>query len=97
MVYLVRTTKIIKVGAWELATKTAAYFRDNYPEIKESTLLSKISGAQDIIHWVLGFESLADEEKFALKAAEDEWFRNTMKDFNDFFTDLRDDLFRVEM
>ena len=97
MVYLVRTTKVIKTGAWDLATKTATYFKDNYPEVIESKLLSKISGPQDIIHWVLGFESLADEEKFALKAAKDEWFGDQMKEFNECFTDLEDDLFRVEM
>jgi len=73
MVYLVRTSRILK--DWEKAWKTASglseHIKKEYKQVKDSYFLTNIAGPTDLVHWVVKFNTLADEESFALKAMED--------------------------
>jgi len=74
MVYLVRTCKFLKdwEKAWEGVTGLSDHLKKSYKEVKDSYFLSNIAGPIDELHWVVEFESLADEERFAAKAMKDE-------------------------
>jgi hypothetical protein len=53
-----------------------------------------IAGPIDELHWVVAFDSLADEERFALKAMEDEVYGKTFMDFEGRLTPFVDRLYR---
>ena len=78
MVYLVRTARMLKYSEefGEATSKLDEHFKKNYPEIKESKMLWNITGAIDESHWVLTFDSLADEDKWAGAVMQDEVYRD---------------------
>ena len=96
MVYLVRTSSILK--DWEKAWKTASgmseHIKKEYKEVKDSYFLTNIAGPVDQVHWVVEFGSLADEERFALKAMEDKVYFQGMVDMEGLTTPLVDRLYR---
>jgi hypothetical protein len=83
MVKLVRTYSIL--DNWEEVQKNQKelndYLKKNYSEIKDGYFLMGITGPINEFHWVLDFESLADEEIFATKVVEDSRYLETMKSF----------------
>jgi hypothetical protein len=98
MVYLVRTSRFLK--DWEKAWKSIAglsdHLKEEYKEVKESYFLSNIAGPIDQLHWVLAFDSLADEERFASKAMEDKTYAKAFADFEGRLTPFMDRLYRRE-
>jgi len=98
MVHLVRTSEM--TGDWE---KTWAAFSDiikyvgqNYDQVKESYLMTNIAGPIDKVHWVLSFETLADEEDFAIKVFQDSRYMESMKSLEGLLTPPVDRLYRRE-
>ena len=75
MVQLVRTTAI--EGDWE---KAARALRKLMLQAKDSTLvqdsylLFNVAGRVDGVHWVVTFESMADEEKWGESVVNDETY-----------------------
>ena len=80
MVYLVRTCRYLKFdeGVEEKTNKLIEHIGKTYPEIKEMKFLWNVAGPVNEMHWVLHFESLADEDSWAAKVMKDElytdWF-----------------------
>ncbi len=60
------------------------------PQVKSVEVWSNIAGRQDEYRFVVKFESLADEEKFALKLWDDKGYEAVMMRFVSVF-DLEDD------
>jgi hypothetical protein len=98
MVYLVRTSEI--TGDWERAwatyTDIIKYIGQNYDQVKESYLMTNIAGPTNKVHWVLSFETLADEEDFAIKVFQDSRYMETMKSLDGLITPPNDRLYRRE-
>jgi hypothetical protein len=98
MVYLVRTCSYIKdwEKAWEAVAGLSEHVKKAYKEVKESYFLSNIAGPIDQLHWVLAFDSLADEERFASKAMEDKDYGKAFMQFAGRLTPFVDRLYRRE-
>ena len=83
MVTLVRRERITGTTpedwekAWEMTLKMRDYFR-GCPEVKTAEILTNITGRLDEVRHVLTFESLADEEKWALRIMEDQAYISLM-------------------
>jgi hypothetical protein len=56
--------------------KLVEHMKRNYPQIKEMKLLSNITGPINEIHWVMHFDSLAEEDEWAAKIVQDEVYVN---------------------
>ena len=82
MVSLVRTFRVKGdwQGFWKCVEKNGDRVKEMYPEIKDSEMWMNITGSLNEIHWVLTFDSLADEEKFALKAMQDDQYFKQMEE-----------------
>jgi len=96
MVYLFRTVKM--KGNWEKMEEVTARFLDHWRKIKEVKSVEfwgNISGDQEEGHIVVGFDSLADEEKFVMQLMKDDKFEEVMMQFADVYTIGNDRLFRV--
>lgn len=72
------------------------YVGQNYDQVKDSYLMTNIAGPTDQGHWVLGFDSLADEEDFAVKVIQDSKYIEAMKSFDGLLTAPIDRLYRRE-
>ncbi len=98
MVYMVRTCSFLKdwEKAWQAVAGLSDHCRKEYKEVKESYFLSNIAGPIDALHWVLAFDSLADEERFASKAMKDEGYGKFFMDFEGRLTPFVDRLYRRE-
>ena len=96
MVYLVRTSKFLKDWdkAWEAIAGLSEHVKKQYKEVKDSYFLSNIAGPIDEIHWVVAFESLADEERFASKAMKDEAYGKAFMDMDGRLSPFVDRLYR---
>jgi hypothetical protein len=96
MVYLVRTCKFLKdwEKAWQSISSLTDHLKKEYKEVKDSYFLSNIAGPIDELHWVVEFDSLADEERFALKAMKDEAYGKAFMDFEGRLTPFVDRLYR---
>jgi hypothetical protein len=96
MVYLVRTCKFLKdwEKAWQSISGLSDHLKKDYKEVKDSYFLSNIAGPIDELHWVLEFESLAEEERFAAKAMKDEAYGKAFMEFEGRLTPFVDRLYR---
>ena len=91
MVYLIRNVRV--TGNWEKMESAAKALQDFWakqPQVKGVELWSNIAGPQDEYKFVAKFESLADEEKFALKLWDDKGYESVMMQFMQVF-ELKDD------
>ena len=70
--------------------------KDAYSEVTESFLMTNITGATDEIHWVLGFEGLAEEDSFSNKVFRDETYREIMARLDGILSAPVDKLYRRE-
>jgi hypothetical protein len=98
MVYLVRTSTILKdwEKAWKVWSGLSTHIKKKYKEVKDSYFLNNIAGPQDQVHWVVVFDSLADEEGFALKAYEDKVYIKGLMDSEGLISTPVDRLYRRE-
>lgn len=96
MVYLVRTCSFLKdwEKAWESIAGLSEHVRKEFKEVKASYFLSNIAGPIDQMHWVVEFESLADEERFAAKAMKDDAYGKAFMAFEGRLTPFVDRLYR---
>ena len=97
MVYLVRTQRFIKFddSIYEKAAKLDEHISKNYPQVKGMKYMMNIAGPIDEGHWLLQFDSLADEEDWAKKVSQDEVYRQWFRDIEGILTPGVDRLYRV--
>jgi hypothetical protein len=91
VVYLVRNVRVAR--DWEkmeAAAKAVTDYWTKQPQVKGVEVWGNIAGPQDEFRFVVKFDSLADEEKFALKLWDDEGYAKVMTQFMAVF-DLKDD------
>jgi len=96
MVYLIRNVRVVR--DWEKmegAARALIEFWTRQPEVKSAEVWGNIAGAQDAFRFVVKFESLADEEKFALKLWDDKGYEKVMTQFMSVFELGEDELVRV--
>jgi hypothetical protein len=94
VVYLIRNTRVVR--DWEkmeAAARGLTEFWAKQPQVKGVEVWSNIAGRQDEYQFVVKFESLADEEKFALKLWDDKGYEAVMIRFTEVF-ELQDDLLK---
>jgi hypothetical protein len=98
MVYLVRTSTILKnwEKAWKVWSELSDHVKQEYKQVKDSYFLTNIAGPTDQIHWVLAFDSLADEESFAMKVYEDKTYFKGMEASEGLLSPPVDRLYRRE-
>jgi hypothetical protein len=70
------------------------HIRKTYPQIKDMKFLWNVTGPINESHWVLHFESLADEDDWAQKIINDEKYLNWMKATEGILTPGIDRLYR---
>ena len=80
MVNLVRTVAIVgqPEEAFALAAEITKYLR-GFEGVQDAQLVMNINGPQNQLHFVVTLDSLADEERFARKAYEDERYMELMR------------------
>jgi hypothetical protein len=54
------------------------HIKKKYKEVEDSYFLTNIAGPTDQVHWVVELGSLANLERFALKAMEDKVYRGVL-------------------
>jgi len=98
MVHLVRTSTILKdwEKAWKVWSGLAEHVKKEYKEVKDSYFLTNIAGPTDQVHWVVVFDSLADEERFAMKVYEDKAYFKGMSESQGLVSSPVDRLYRRE-
>ena len=82
MVYLTRSALVLESrwkDAMEFAIKARDYIRKD-SLVRQADVLMGINGTLSRLHYVIGFDSLADEEKWAIKSGEDEEYRNLLEE-----------------
>ena len=86
MVSLVRTFRVTGDWRkfWQWVEENGDSVTKKYPEVKSTEMWMNIAGPLNEVHWILQFESLADEEQFALKAMEDEEYFKRMEEVAEF-------------
>lgn len=96
MVYLVRTTQFLKFDESfeEEGKKLWEHLRNSYPQIKEMKFLFNVTGPINELHWLLKFDSLADEDEWATKVVRDEVYLNWMSAMEGVMTPGIDKLYR---
>jgi hypothetical protein len=96
MVYLIRTVRVAR--DWEkmeAAAKALTEFWSKQPQVKNVEVWGNIAGRQDEYRFVVKFDSLADEEKFALKLWDDKGYESVMMQFMAVFDLEEDELVRA--
>ncbi len=96
MVYLIRNVRVAR--DWEKmegVAKALLEFWGKQPQAKSVEAWGNIAGRQDEYRFVVKFDSLADEEKFALKLWEDKGYESVMMQFTSVFELQDDELVRV--
>ncbi len=96
MVYLIRTVRV--KGDWEKmesVIRRLLEFWKKRPEVRMAEAWDNIAGRQDEFRFVVKFDSLADEEKFAVGLWEDKDYEKVMKEFVSVFEIGTDELFRA--
>jgi hypothetical protein len=94
MVYLIRNVRV--VGHWEKmegAARALAEYWAKQPGVKGVETWGNIAGRQDEYQLVAKFDSLADEEKFAMGLWNDNGYEKVMTSFMEVF-ELQDDLLK---
>ncbi len=96
MVYLIRHARVER--DWEkmegVAKNLVEYWKKQ-PQVKGVEVWGNIAGPQDEYRFVIKFESLADEEKFALGLWDDKGYEKVMMDFFSVFHMGEDELVRA--
>ena len=96
MIYLVRTQRFIRFDESinEKAAKLEEHISKNYPQVKDMKYLMNVTGPIDEGHWMLQFDSLADEEDWAKKISQDEVYHQWFNDIEGVLTPGFDRLYR---
>jgi hypothetical protein len=95
MVYLIRHARIER--DWEKAEGAAKAMTEYWakrPQVKGVEVWGNIAGRQDELRFVAKFDSLADEEKFALGLWDDKGYEAAMRSFSSVFGLEEDELVR---
>ena len=82
MIYFVRTAKVAPLSgkeSWEFAKKSAKYVKEKYPNASME-MLTRMSGKQDEIVWVMKFESLTAYEEFYKQLGNDEGYNKLIEE-----------------
>ena len=96
MVYLIRNVRI--TGDWakmEGAAKALTDYWSKQSQVKSVEVWGNIAGRQDEYRFVVKFDSLADEEKFALGLWDDKGYEAVMTKFIEVFDLEEDELVRA--
>ena len=96
MVYLVRTVRV--TGDWskmESAGRALLEYWGKAPQVRRAEGWSNIAGRQNEFRFVAQFDSLADEEKFAMSVWTDPAYEKVMTEFVQVFEIGEDQLFRT--
>jgi hypothetical protein len=96
MVYLIRHVRVS--GDWEkmeAAGKALQEYWAKQPQVRKVEVWSNIAGRQDEFRFVASFDSLADEEKFALALWNDQGYGEVMMRFAEVFDLEEDELVRA--
>jgi hypothetical protein len=96
VVYLIRHARVER--DWEKmegAAKAMSEYWAKQPQVKGVEVWGNIAGRQDEYRFVAKFESLADEEKFALKLWDDKGYETAMTQFVSVFELEEDELVRA--
>lgn len=96
MVYLIRHARVER--DWEKmegAAKALTEYWAKQPQVKGVEAWGNIAGRQDEYRFVAKFDSLADEEKFALGLWDDKGYESVMMQFASVFGLEDDELVRV--
>jgi hypothetical protein len=94
VVYLIRNTRV--AHDWEKmegAARALTAYWAKQPQVKSVEVWSNIAGPQDEYQFVVKFDSLADEEQFALKLWDDKGYESVMRQFMEVF-ELGEDLLK---
>jgi len=94
-VTLIRTVRV--TGDWtkmEAASRGVLEYWGKSPQVRKVEAWGNITGPQDQFRFVAHFDSLADEEKFALKLMTDSGYEKVMNDFMSVFDIGTDELVR---
>ncbi len=96
MVYLVRTSRYLKFdeSIEEKTTKLFEHLNNNYPQIKDMKFLWNVTGPINEVHWMMQFDSLADEDEFAAKVIQDKVYHDWFKASEGIITPGFDRLYR---
>jgi hypothetical protein len=96
MVYLIRHTRVERDwDKMEAAAKALMDYWGKQPKVKGVEAWSNIAGPQMEYRFVAKFESLAEEEKFALKLWDDKGYEEVMMRFASVFAIEEDELIRT--
>jgi hypothetical protein len=96
MVYLIRHARVAR--DWEKmegVARALTEFWAKQPQVKSVEAWGNIAGPQDEYRFVVKFDSLADEEKFALKLWDDPGYAKVMTEFMSVFELGEDELVRA--
>ena len=96
MVYLIRHARVAR--DWEKmegAAKALTEYWGKQSHVKGVEVWGNIAGRQDEYRFVAKFDSLADEEKFALKLWDDKGYESVMTQFIAVFELEEDELVRA--
>jgi hypothetical protein len=96
MVYLIRHARVEREwDRMEGAAKGLIEFWAKQPQVKGTETWGNIAGPQDEYRFVAKFDSLADEEKFALRLWDDKGYEAVMMEFASVFGGMEDELVRA--
>ena len=96
MVYLIRTVRV--TGDWskmESASRALLQCWAKAPQAKRVEAWGNIAGPQNEFRFVAQFDSLADEEKFAMSLWNDPAYEKVLMDSAQVFSIGEDQLFRT--
>lgn len=96
MVYLIRTVRV--TGDWsdmEAATRGLVESWKKMPQVRSVETWGNIAGPQNEFRFVARFDSLADEEKFALALWDNRDYEKVMNEFVKVFDIGTDELVRT--
>jgi hypothetical protein len=96
MVTLIRTVRV--TGDWgkmESVSRALLQYWAKMPQVRKAEAWSNVTGPQDQFRFVAQFDSLADEEQFALKLWSDNAYEKVMTDFVSVFDIGTDELVRT--
>jgi hypothetical protein len=96
MVYLIRHARVAREWSkMEAAARAVVEYWSRQPTVKGVEVWGNIAGPQDEFRFAAKFESLADEEKFALGLWDDPGYEKVMTQFAEVFDLGEDELVRV--
>ncbi len=99
MIYFVRTMRFLKYDEnfEQQSSKVFSHMRKQYPKIRDMKFLMNVTGPINEMHWVIQFDSLADEDEWAGKLMRDETYMSWMMASEGIIgSDVVDRLYREE-